>query len=281
MKEIHVTEIIDAVEKLCLKAAYDLPKDVEDSIRTNMVKEESEFGKYIFEQILENVEYSRKESVAVCQDTGVAVFFIEMGQDVHITGGNFYDAINEGVRRGYEKGYLRKSMVTEPVFERKNTKDNTPSVLHTDIVPGDKLKILLMPKGGGSENMARLKMLTPSAGIKGVKEFIIDTVREAGGNPCPPVIVGVGIGGTMEKTALMAKKALARKVGEHNPDARYSELERELLEEINNTGVGPQGLGGRITALAVHIEFYAAHITGLPVAVNLNCHASRHAEVVL
>jgi fumarate hydratase subunit alpha len=281
MKEIKTDAIIDAVEALCYTAAYDLPQDVEDCIKANKEKEESEFGKYIFEQILENVEYSRKERVAICQDTGAAVFFIEMGQDVHIVGGSFNDAINEGVRRGYNKGYLRKSMVREPVFERKNTGDNTPAIIHIDIVPGDKLKILLMPKGGGSENMARLAMLTPSAGIKGLKKFVVDAVREAGGNPCPPVIVGVGIGGTMEKTTLLAKKALGRRIGSPNADPRYAQLEQELLEEINNTGVGPQGLGGRITALAVHIEYFPAHITGMPVAVNLNCHASRHAEVVL
>jgi len=281
MKEIHTDAITDAVEKMCLAAAYDLPKDVEECIRANMPKEESEFGKYIFREILENADYSRKQKIAICQDTGAAVLFVELGQDVHITGGSLTGAVNEGVRRGYKNGYLRTSMVTEPVFERKNTGDNTPAIIHIDIVPGDKLKMLLMPKGGGSENMAKLAMLTPSAGIKGLKEFVVGAVRKAGGNPCPPVIVGVGIGGTMEKTALLAKKALARKTGEPNPDPRYAALEQELLHEINSTGIGPQGLGGRITALAVHIEYFPAHIAGMPVAVNLNCHASRHAEAVL
>lgn len=281
MKEIHTDAITDAVEKMCLAAAYDLPKDVEECIRANMPKEESEFGKYIFREILENADYSRKQKIAICQDTGAAVLFVELGQDVHITGGSLTGAVNEGVRRGYKNGYLRTSMVAEPVFERKNTGDNTPAIIHIDIVPGDKLKMLLMPKGGGSENMAKLAMLTPSAGIKGLKEFVVGAVRKAGGNPCPPVIVGVGIGGTMEKTALLAKKALARKTGEPNPDPRYAALEQELLHEINSTGIGPQGLGGRITALAVHIEYFPAHITGMPVAVNLNCHASRHAEAVL
>jgi len=281
MKEIKVGEIIDAVENICLKAAYDLGKDVEDCLIANMEKEESEFGKYIFEQILENVKYSREERIALCQDTGVAVFFIELGQDVNIVGGSLTDAVNEGVRRGYDLGYLRKSMVLDPVFDRKNTGDNTPAVIHVDLVAGDKLKILIMPKGGGSENMGKLAMLKPSDGLKGVKKFIVDTVKEAGGNPCPPVVVGVGIGGTMEKTTLLAKKALARKAGEHNPEPRYARLEKELLQEINNTGIGPQGIGGRITALAVNIEFFPAHITALPVAVNLNCHASRHAEAVL
>jgi fumarate hydratase subunit alpha len=281
MKEIRTDTITDAVEAMCLKAAYDLPEDVEECIKANMQNEESEFGKYIFGQILENVEYSRSERVAICQDTGAAVFFIELGQDVHIAGGSLTDAINEGVRRGYKNGHLRKSMVAEPVFERKNTGDNTPAIIHTDVVPGDKLKMILMPKGGGSENMGKLVMLRPSDGLKGVKEFIVKAVREAGGNPCPPIIVGVGIGGTMEKTALLAKKALARKIGEPKPDPKYAQLESELLDEVNNLGLGPQGLGGRITALAVHIEFFPAHITGLPVAVNINCHAARHAEAVL
>ena len=281
MKEVHVDKIVDAVEALCMKAAYDLPKDVEDRIVACSKQEESEFGKYIFDQILENVHYARDNDYPICQDTGAAVFFIEVGQDVHITGGSLEDAINEGVRRGYTNGYLRKSMVLDPVFNRKNTGDNTPAIIHTFIVPGDKLKITILPKGGGSENMGKLAMLTPSAGLEGVKKFIVDAVKTAGGNPCPPVVVGVGIGGTMEKTTLLAKKALARKVGEPNPNPQYAQLEQELLEEINKTGVGPQGLGGRITALAVHIEYFPAHITGLPVAVNLNCHAARHAEVVL
>jgi fumarate hydratase subunit alpha len=281
MKEVHVNKIVEAVEKLCLKAAYDLPKDAEDCIAACSGQEESEFGKYIFDQILENIKYSRENDVPLCQDTGAAVFFIELGQDVHITGGSLEDAINEGVKRGYDKGYLRKSMVLDPVFNRKNTGDNTPAIIHVNVVPGSNLKITILPKGGGSENMGRLAMLKPSDGLAGLKKFVVDTVKIAGGNPCPPVVVGVGIGGTMEKTTLLAKKALARKIGEPNSNPQYAQLEKELLEEINNTGIGPQGIGGRITALAVHIEYFPAHITALPVAVNLNCHAARHAEVVL
>lgn len=280
MKTIDSATIAAAVEELCIKAAYDLEERVEECLKQWQRKEESEFGKYIFEQILENVAYSRKEQMALCQDTGSALFFIELGQDVHVAG-NLVDAVNEGVRRGYKKGYLRNSMVDDPVFARKNTSDNTPAIIHFDVVPGDELKISLLPKGGGSENMGRLAMLKPSDGLEGVKDFVIKTVAEAGGNPCPPVIVGIGIGGTMDKAAVLAKKALARQIGKLHPDTRYAQVERELLERINDLGVGPQGLGGRVTALAVHIEYFPTHITGLPVAVNLNCHASRHAHIVL
>lgn len=281
MKEIKTAKIIDAVEGLCIKAACDLPEDVEEIIRNSVGREESEFGKYILEQILDNIAYSRKENMAMCQDTGVAVFFIEVGQDVHITGGSLNEAVNEGVRRGYKKGFLRKSVVSDPLFSRKNTGDNTPALIHTEIVPGDSLKIFLLPKGGGSENMGALKMLKPSDGIEGVKNFIVKSVTEAGGNPCPPVIVGVGIGGTMDMAAVLAKKALCRKAGEANPDPQYAQLEQDILELINRTGIGPQGLGGRVTALAVQIEYFPTHITALPVAVNLNCHAARHAAVIL
>lgn len=281
MKEISVLQIIDAVERISIEASCYLGEDVEDLLKKGLQREESQFGKYILEQILDNVNLARRETVAMCQDTGVAVVFVEMGQDVHIVGGSFQDAINEGVRRGYEKGYLRKSVVDDPLFARKNTGDNTPAVIHTEIVPGDKLRLMVVPKGAGSENMGALKMLTPSQGIQGVKDFVVKTVAEAGGNPCPPIIVGVGIGGTMEKATILAKKALTRKAGEPNPDLAYAKLESELLEAINSTGIGPQGLGGRITALAVHIENYPTHIATMPVAVNLNCHASRHAEVVL
>jgi fumarate hydratase subunit alpha len=281
MKEIEVSKIVDVVEELCIKAACDLDESVENCLKEWQKKEESEFGKYSFEQILENVAYARKENLALCQDTGVAVFFVDVGQEVHITGGGLEDAINEGVRRGYTKGYLRKSMVNDPVFNRKNTTDNTPAVIHWNIVPGDRLKIQILPKGGGSENMGRLAMLKPSDGLPGIKDFVLKAVKDAGGNPCPPIVVGIGIGGTMEKTTILAKKALSRVIGSPNPDERYAKLEQELLEEINKTGIGPQGLGGRVTALAVHIEYYPAHITGLPVAVNLNCHAARHAEATL
>lgn len=281
MKEISVEEIIDTVEKLSIEASCYLGQDVEDLIRKGLLKEKSEFGKYIIEQILDNISLSRKETVAMCQDTGVAVIFVELGQDVHIVGGSFQDAINEGVRRGYEKGFLRKSVVDDPLFVRKNTGDNTPAVIHTEIVPGDKLKIMVVPKGAGSENMGALKMLTPSQGIQGVKDFVVKTVVEAGGNPCPPIIVGVGIGGTMEKATLLAKKALTRKAGDPHPNPDYARLESEIFEIINRSGIGPQGLGGKVTALAVHIEAFPTHIATMPVAVNLNCHASRHAEAVL
>lgn len=281
MREIDVKEVTRVVRDLCIKAACDLPEDVENLIAKGLEKEESDFGRYSLEQILNNVKLARKDTVAMCQDTGLAVVFVEIGQDVHLVGGSLKEAINEGVRQGYTEGYLRKSVVDDPVFTRKNTKDNTPAVIHTEIVPGDKLKITVLPKGAGSENMGALKMLKPAEGLEGVKEFILKTVQEAGGNPCPPIIVGVGIGGTMEKATLLAKKALSRKAGEYNPDPRYKELEQELLEKINRLGIGPQGLGGRITALAVHIETYPTHIATLPVAVNLNCHAARHAEIIL
>ncbi|HWQ79754.1 MAG TPA: fumarate hydratase [Anaerovoracaceae bacterium] len=281
MKEIQASKITDTVEQLCYEAAFNLEADVENHICEMSKREESEFGKYAFEQILENIRYARAEQIAICQDTGTAFFFVEVGQDVHIMGGNLTDAINEGVRRGYGKGYLRKSICSDPIFSRKNTGDNTPAVIHTEILPGDELKITILPKGGGSENMGQLKMLIPSQGLQGVKDFVLQTVISAGGNPCPPIIVGIGVGGTMDMTTLLAKKALARKIGEPNPDPQYAQLEKELLEEINATGIGPQGLGGRITALAVHIEYFPTHITQLPVAVNLNCHASRHAQAIL
>lgn len=281
MKEIAINKIVETVRELCINAACDLPQDVEELIKNNQAQEESEFGKYIFAQIIDNVQLARRETQAMCQDTGITVVYVEMGQDVHITGGSLVDAINEGVRQGYKDGYLRKSVVNDPVFLRKNTGDNTPAVIHMEIVPGDKLKIMIVPKGAGSENMGALKMLKPSDGIEGVKEFILKTVREAGGNPCPPVVVGVGIGGTMEKATILAKKALTRKAGEYNPDTNYRALEEELLEKINRLGIGPQGLGGRVTALAVHIEAFPTHIATLPVAVNLNCHASRHSEAIL
>lgn len=281
MRNIPVQVIIQTVKNLCIEAACNLPEDVEELIKANQAREESRFGKYIFEQMIENIRLAREENQAMCQDTGIAVVYLEVGQDVHITGGSLVDAVNEGVRQGYTQGYLRKSVVIDPVFNRKNTGDNTPAVIHTEIVPGDKLKIMVVPKGAGSENMGALKMLKPSDGLDGVKDFILKTVREAGGNPCPPVIVGVGIGGTMEKATLLAKKALTRKAGTPHPDEKYAALEKELLEKINEMGIGPQGLGGKITALAVHIETYPTHIATLPVAVNLNCHASRHREAIL
>lgn len=281
MKDISYETIADHVKALCIEAACDLPKDVEACIRRAVEKEESKFGKYSLEKIVKNIELARKEMVPMCQDTGMVAVFVELGQEVHITGGTLSDAINEGVRRGYTDGYLRKSVVGDPVMNRKNTGDNTPAVIYTDLVPGDQLKIQVLPKGAGSENMGSLKMLKPAEGLEGVKKFIIDSVTNAGGNPCPPVIVGVGIGGTMDKCTVIAKKALARKTGEHHPNPEYRALEEELLTEINKLGIGPQGFGGKVTALAVHIETYPTHIATMPVAVNLNCHAARHKEVVL
>lgn len=281
MKEITCEQITEAVRDLCIKVSYDLPQDVESCLKAAQDKEESPFGKYCLEQIVNNAELARDTKQAMCQDTGMAVIYLEVGQDVHITGGALTDAVNEGVRQGYKDGYLRKSVAKDPAFSRLNTLDNTPAIIHTEIVPGDELKIMVVPKGAGSENMGALKMLKPTAGIQAVKDFIVDTVRNAGGNPCPPIIVGVGIGGTMEKATELAKFALTREIGSENPDENYAALEKELLESINKLGIGPQGLGGRVTALAVHIEQFPTHIATLPVAVNINCHAARHKQIIL
>lgn len=279
MREVHVNKITKTIEDLCVKACCHLGDDVKELLKKRSLEETSEFGKNIFDQIFANIQIAELEGIPLCQDTGMAVVFLEVGQDVHIVGGDLEAAVNEGVRRGYEKGYLRKS-VLDPI-SRINTKDNTPAVIHTEIVPGDKLKIIVAPKGFGSENMSRLQMLKPSDGIEGVKDFILQTVTSAGANPCPPLIVGVGIGGTMEKAALLAKKALLRRAGSHNPNPEIARLEKEMLQRINETGIGPQGLGGRVTALAVHIDTYPTHIAGLPVAVNLQCHVARHREAIL
>ncbi len=279
MREIHVDKIVDAVEKLCIDACYYLGDDVTKLMKKAREDEVSDFGQSIMDQLLDNIKISRDNNVPMCQDTGMTVVFLEIGQDAHIVGGNLQDAINEGVRRGYKNGYLRKSVLTP--IERINTKDNTPAVIHTEIVPGEQLKITVAPKGAGSENMSRLKMLTPSQGLDGIKDFIMETVTLAGGCPCPPIILGVGIGGTMEKAAYMAKKSLIRKAGEHNADPSIAKLEEEMLEKINKTGIGPQGLGGRSTAMAVHIDAYPTHIAELPIAVNLQCHAARHKEAIL
>ncbi|WP_027363705.1 fumarate hydratase [Desulfotruncus alcoholivorax] len=280
MKTINVEEITNATAKLCMEANFFLGQDMIDAFKNAYEKELSLTGKEIIEQLIKNAEIARTEEVPMCQDTGFAVVFVELGQEVHIVGGPLEDAINEGVRRGYAEGYLRKSIVGHPL-ERVNTGDNTPAVLHLKLVPGDNLKITVAPKGGGSENMSAIKMLKPAEGVEGVKKFVLDTVKAAGPNPCPPIVVGVGIGGTFEKCALLAKEALLRSVGIPNPRPEIASLEKELLEEINKTGIGPQGLGGRYTALAVHIEIYPAHIASLPVAVNINCHASRHKEIIL
>ena len=281
MRELNVDVITNTVENLCIESNYFLPRDVKKALEDAVLKEESPVGRDTLLDILKNAEIAERNQVPICQDTGLAVVFIELGQDLRLVGGDFYEAINEGVRRGYKNGYLRKSAVDDPFLVRKNTGDNTPAIIHTTIVKGDKLKIVFAPKGGGSENMSALRMLTPSEGVKGIKRFVIDTVDKAGSNPCPPVIVGVGIGGTVEMTALIAKKALLRTVGEHNPNPEVAKLENELLEEINNLGIGPQGFGGRITALAVNIETFPAHLASMPVAVNIQCHAARHKEAVL
>ena len=278
---IPFQQVADAVSRLCGDAAVRLPSDVLESLRQNGARETNPLAKSFFEQYLENADIALKENMPLCQDTGFAVFFVEYGENVQVDGEGLAAAINAGVRDGYAKYFLRKSIVDEPLFERKNTKDNTPAVIHFTPVPGDSVKIVLAPKGGGSENMSALKMMKPSDGRAAVVDFVVNSVKNAGGNPCPPVIVGVGLGGTFEMCAQIAKRALLRKVGEPNPDPRYAELEAEILEKINATGVGSQGLGGDITALAVHIETYPCHIASLPVAVNLNCHAARHAEVTL
>ncbi|MCL6638205.1 MAG: fumarate hydratase [Firmicutes bacterium] len=280
MKTIHTDAVVEAVARLCQEANFNLGHDLVEAFKKAYEQELSLTGKEILQQLLQNAEIAAAESVPMCQDTGYAVVFVELGQDVRIEGGDFYEAINEGVRRGYAEGYLRKSIVGHPL-ERKNTGDNTPAVIHTKIVPGESLKIVVAPKGGGSENMSAIKMLKPAEGVEGVKKFVLETVKAAGPNPCPPMVIGVGIGGTMEKAALLAKEALLRELGEKSKHPDIAQLEDELLEEINKLGIGPQGLGGKTTALAVHIEIYAAHIASLPVAVNINCHAARHKQAVL
>lgn len=280
MRDINVQSITETVAKLCTEANYLLGSDVLDAIKNARNKEASTLGKNILEQLVVNAAIAQEESVPMCQDTGYAVIFVELGQDVHIVGGSLNEAINDGVRKGYTEGYLRKSIVGHPL-ERKNTGDNTPAVIHIKVVPGDKLKITVAPKGGGSENMSAIKMLKPSEGVEGVKKFVVETVKAAGSNPCPPILVGIGIGGTFEKCAYLAKEALLRPVGEQNILPDIAKLEQDLLTAINKLGIGPQGLGGRTTALAVHIEIYPAHIASLPVAVNINCHATRHKEAIL
>lgn len=279
MREISIQAIIDAVKNASITANYELGEDVVQAFKTGLEKEESPVGIDIFNRLIENAEIARTERIPMCQDTGLAVIFAEIGQGVSIVGGEFKAALEEGVRQGYQEGYLRKS-VCHP-FTRKNTGDNTPIIVHLDLVPGDRLKIWVVPKGGGSENMSQLFMLPPSAGWAGVKERVVQTVSQAGPNPCPPTIIGVGIGGNFEQSAILAKKALLRPLGTRNPDPELDKMEEELLTEINKTGVGPQGLGGRMTSLAVHVRMMPCHIASLPVAVNINCHASRHIEIDL
>jgi len=279
MREIHVDQITEAVKQLFMKANYELPQDVENAFKKALEKEESPAGKEVLKLILQNAEVAKKERVAYCQDTGVAVVFVQIGQDVRVVGGDLNKAIEEGVRRAYKEGYLRASMVWDPVFERKNTGDNTPPVIHYEIVPGDKIRIIAAPKGGGSENTSRLAMLKPADGWEGVKNFVLETVKLAGPNACPPFIVGVGIGGNFEYSAYLAKKALLRPVGQRHENPLIAKVEEELLEEINKIGWGPMGFGGRVTAVDVKVEMYPCHIASLPVAVNIQCHAARHAEI--
>ena len=281
MRSIDCNKIVGVVSELFQEACFNLPGDVVSALQRYRETEESPVARDILDKLLENASFAAREKIPLCQDTGFAVVFLEIGQEVHITGGDLYTAVNEGVRLGYNEGFLRKSLVSHPFSARINTGDNTPAIIHADIVPGDTVKITVMPKGGGAENMTRLAMLKPADGRQGVVDFVVNAVDEAGGNPCPPLIVGVGIGGTAEHALYLAKRSLLRPAGEHNPDDETAELEKELLERINNLGIGPMGFGGRTTALAVHVETFPAHLASLPVAVNLQCHSARHKEVVL
>lgn len=280
MREIDAGLITKEVKRLAMEANYFLPEDVLNSLKESQKNEDWDLASATIGKIIDNAEIASMDHAPMCQDTGMVVVFVKMGQDVNITNGYIEDAINEGIREGYEEGYLRKSVVGDPL-NRVNTKDNTPGVIHYEIVPGDQLSIMVAPKGFGSENMSRIKMLKPAEGLQGVKDFILESVELAGPNPCPPIVVGVGIGGTFEKAAYLAKKSLMRPFDKYSDNPFYAELEKEMLVEVNNLGIGPQGFGGKTTALKVSIEYYPTHIAGLPVAVNINCHATRHKEVIL
>lgn len=280
MRTVHTDEITKNIKEMCIEANYFLTNDVKNALYEAKNEEDSDLGKQILSQLHENLKIAEEDMIPICQDTGMAVVFISIGQDVHIVGENIEDAINEGIRQGYMEGYLRKSVVKDPI-ERENTKDNTPGIIHYEIMPGDKIEIIVAPKGFGSENMSRICMLKPADGIEGVKKAILETVELAGPNACPPIVVGVGIGGTFEKCALMSKKALTRKLGVHNSIPYIAELEKELLSKINDMGIGPAGLGGKTTALGVNIETYPTHIAGLPVAINMCCHVNRHVKRIL
>ncbi len=275
MREINVTDIADTVARLAQEANYFLPEDVLDALKKARRDEEAPRAQKVLDMILRNSEIAEEKQIALCQDTGTTVLFLELGQDVHLVGGDLHEALADGVRRGYKEGFLRNSMVNRPFSARTNTGDNTPPIVHTDIVPGEGLKVTILPKGGGCENMSRLSIMRPGDGKKGIIDFTLRTIEESGGNPCPPLIVGVGVGGTAEHVMHMAKKSLLRKVGEHNPDPEVAELEEELLERVNASGIGPQAWGGRSTALAVNVETHPTHITSLPVGVNLQCHSAR------
>ena len=280
MREINAAVITDVIERLCIEANQVLPEDVKQAIGQCRACEDGEIACKILDDIIENYKIAENEQVPICQDTGMACVFLEIGQDVHITGGDLTEAVNEGVRRGYEKGYLRKSVVKDPV-RRGNTGDNTPAMLYTEIVPGEQIKVTVGPKGFGSENMSAIRMFKPSAGLQGIKDFILETVEAAGPNPCPPMVVGVGIGGTFDKAALLAKKALMRPVDSENGDAFYADLEKEMLEKINELGIGPQGFGGKTTAIGLNIETMPTHIAGMPCAINISCHVTRHKTEVI
>jgi fumarate hydratase subunit alpha len=275
MRKIDARLITETVARLSMEANYELEDDVLQALEKGLAEEESPVGREIFAQLVENAEIARTEKMPICQDTGLTVVFLDIGQEVHIVNGWLAEAINEGVRKGYTEGYLRKSVLGDPL-KRVNTKDNTPAVVHVRVVPGSEFTLWVVPKGGGSENMSKIAMMRPADGVEGVKRFVTETVRNASANPCPPIVVGVGIGGTFEQCAMNAKRALLRRIGSIHPDSFYAALEKELLALVNDTGVGPQGLGGRITALAVHVEAAPCHIASLPVAVNINCHAARH-----
>lgn len=281
IRQIKANQITTAVKKLFMDCNYFIGRDIMTALENAYKNESSEVGRSVISQIIENDKIAAEEQIPLCQDTGMAVLFVEYGDKVVVEDGSFENAVNEGVRRAYDEGYLRKSVVSDPVFDRKNTKDNTPAIIHTRIVSGNQIKITAGGKGFGSENMSAIKMLTPSYGVEGVKKFILDTVRSAGPNPCPPIVVGVGIGGTFERAAQLAKKATFRAIDTHNEDERYAALEDELLTEINKMGFGPAGLGGNTTALGVNIETSPTHIAGMPVAVNICCHAARHASTVI
>ena len=280
MREIEVSRITEMIERLCIEANEHLPEDVKDAIRKFRACEDGEIAGGVLDRIIENYEIADREQVPICQDTGMACIFLEIGQDVHLTGGDLTAAVNEGVRRGYEKGYLRKSVVKDPI-RRGNTGDNTPAMMYTEIVPGEQVTVTVGPKGFGSENMSAIRMFKPSAGLQGIKDFIVETVEAAGPNPCPPMVVGVGIGGTFDKAALLAKKALMRSLESSNPDPFYADLEKEMLEKINELGIGPQGFGGRTTAIGLNIETLPTHIAGMPCAVNISCHVTRHKTGVI
>jgi fumarate hydratase subunit alpha len=281
MREINATQVKDKVKELFLKANYHIDKDLMNRLEEALNEETSETGKSVLSMIIENNKIASREEIAICQDTGLAVLFIELGQEVHIIDGDFKEAINEGVKEAYQDGYLRKSAVDDPVFERKNTKTNTPAIIYTDIVPGDKIRFLVTPKGFGSENMSALGMLKAADGSEGIVDFVAETVIKAGPNPCPPTIIGVGIGATADMAMVMAKKATTRKIGEHNKNEKFAAMEKEILSKINRSGVGPAGLGGNVTCLEVNIDYLPTHIAGMPVAVNVCCHAARHAEGIL